>query len=113
MISSAEKIIGAIVACGIVLALVWFAGSEHGATKVRRQFDAYIASEKLVTAAAVQQQKDEGDAAVAKLQAQLDAAQTDSANSDEDVRKLQAALAAKPPVAGRGATQDDVEALNR
>lgn len=47
-----------------------------------------------------------------QLVADLALAQKDAFDAGQRVETLKAALAARPPIPGRGATQDDVNALN-
>jgi hypothetical protein len=100
----------------VVLALIgaaYLKGHTDAATYWKGQLAAYKAAEKIVSDAELARQKTEGNKALTTLQQQLEAAKADDADSDEAVRKLQAALAAKPLIPGRGATADDVDALNR
>lgn len=113
LLSPLGRCLGGAVAVAALAGALWLAGDHHGAARVQVQFDAYRTAEKIVRDAEVKRQKDQGSEAVAKLQADLDAAQSADADSDEAIRKLQAAVAAKPVIPGRGATADDVEALNR
>jgi hypothetical protein len=92
---------------------IWLAGYHKAEVYWKGQLQAYKVAEKALTDAELARQHDVDNAAIASLLAQLGSAESDTTAANEDVRKLQALLATKPVVPGRGATKDDVDALNR
>lgn len=101
---------------GLALAaagLIWGAAYQIGAERVRGEFTAYKAQVQTEIAAERARQKAASDAALAALNAQLAAAQTENDRATADIEELRAQLASQPPVEGRGATERDVQILNR
>ena len=91
----------------------YFTGYHRAEIYWKGQLTTYISAEKVISDAEIARQKAQGEAAVADLSKQLDAAQADQAAAEQAATDLQAQLDAKPAIPGRGATSNDAAALNR
>jgi hypothetical protein len=100
--------VGGGIAIGLAAGAIFLAGVNHEKVK----FDAYKVQVQQEIAAEQARQKVESAAALASLQTQLDTAQADQTAAEKTANDLQAAIAGRPVVPGRGATQEDINALS-
>lgn len=96
-----------------VVAGIYFTGVRNGSARVQARFDAYKVEIQQQIEAEKARQKAEFAEAIALLQEQLAHEQAESDEAWTVAERLEASIAARPEVPGRGATQEDVDALNR
>lgn len=88
-------------------------GNLDGRERVQTKFDAYKVQVAQDAAAEKARQAKIAADMIQQIQIQLTVAEADAATARAAASEYAAKLAAKPPIPGRGATQDDVNALNR
>lgn len=100
---------------GIVAAmLIAFAGFQYlRAERIQNQFDAYKVQARQEIVDEQDRRGKEIDDATVLLWMQLNAAERDLAEAESAVEAYAREIASRPPVPGRGATEEDVHALNR
>lgn len=111
LLSPLGRWIGVGIGAGLLAGIIWLNGDHHGAARVQVRFDAYKVQVQKDVAAEQARQKSAAEQAVAALQIQLDAAEADQAAAQKAADDLRDLIASRPPVPGRGATEDDVRAL--
>lgn len=97
----------------VVVGGIYFAGDRNGASRIQLRFDAYKVQVQMEIAAEQARQRAEAAAAIAALETELSIAEQGEAAAKQAADALRDALASRPVVEGRGATEEDVDALNR
>jgi hypothetical protein len=93
--------------------LAYASYERHRADGIQADYDRYKLEIARATSAELARQKREGEAAIAQLNLQLQAAEKGRAAAEQDADARQAEIDARPKVAGRGATKEDADAFNR